>query len=98
MHTPNHSSYRLNPATSLHWATWDDEYVVFDEGSGRTHQMDSVRAFVLNSLYEGVQNFDKLLSELTSIPSLTHDFHLIELLEAILNEFRTHGLVEVTNE
>lgn len=90
--------YKINPATSLHWASWDDEYVVFDEGSGQTHQMDSVRAFILNTLSEKSRNFDDLVSELASIPSLTASGQLNGLIEKVLNELCTHGLVEASNE
>ncbi|WP_367846798.1 HPr-rel-A system PqqD family peptide chaperone [Rhodoferax sp. WC2427] len=81
----------------MHWASWDDAYVVFDEGSGQTHQMDSVRAFVLDRLCEGVQSTDKLAAELASIPALADTSGLAALVETILDEFCGHGLAEVAS-
>jgi PqqD family protein of HPr-rel-A system len=80
----------------LHWASWDDEYVVFDEGSGQTHQMDSVRAFLLDMMCERPRKLDELHSELSRIPSLSNGLDLKLLLNSILSEFSTHGLVEAT--
>ncbi|WP_165830823.1 HPr-rel-A system PqqD family peptide chaperone [Rhodoferax ferrireducens] len=94
----SHTAYKINPAASLHWASWDDEYVVFDEGSGQTHQMDSVRAFILNTLVEKSRSFNNLVSELTSTSSLADSDQLNDLVEKILNELCTHGLVEAFNE
>lgn len=85
--------YRINSASTLHWSTWDDEYVIFDEGSGQTHQIDVVRAFVLNTLLDGECSPAKIASELAAIPSFTGSFNLIELVEKILNELGTQGLV-----
>lgn len=79
----------------MHWASWNDEYVVFDEGSGQTHQMDSVRAFVLDRLCDGRQSPGKLAIDLASIPTLADTPNLTDLVETILNEFCGHGLVEV---
>nr|WP_315429970.1 HPr-rel-A system PqqD family peptide chaperone [uncultured Albidiferax sp.] len=89
-------TYNINPAVQLHWASWDDEYVVFDEGSGQTHQMDSVRAFLLDMMLEGPRRLDELHSALSCIPSLSNGVDLKLLLSSILSEFSTHGLVEAT--
>ena len=72
--------------------------MVFDEGSGQTHQMDSVRAFILNTLGEKSRSFDNLSSELAGIPSLADSGQLNDLIEKILNELCTHGLVEASDE
>ncbi len=44
---------QLRAQVSLHWRRWDDEFVVYDEASGRTHQLDALNACVLLSLEEG---------------------------------------------
>jgi len=89
--------YGVNPKCVLHWVSWDDEYVVFDESSGQTHQLDSVRAFVLNFLGADAHSFEAILTELATVPVLADVPQLLELLKTILNELSTHGLVEVTS-
>ncbi len=81
----------------MHWAAWADEYVVFDEGSGQTHQMDSVRAFVLDRLCDGLQSPGSLASELASIPTLADTPELTKLVKTILDEFCVNGLAEVAH-
>lgn len=60
--------------------------------------MDSVRAFILNTLVEKSRSFNNLVSELTSTSSLADSDQLNDLVEKILNELCTHGLVEAFNE
>lgn len=87
--------YQIAYSVNLQWRCWDDEYVVFDETSGHTHQLDPVRAFVLNFLGTGSYQFEVVLSELTSIPAFVDAPKLSGLLQVILGEFSTHGLVEI---
>lgn len=91
------SVYRVHPLSKLHWVNWGDEFVVFCESSGQTHQLDSVRAFVLNFLGADAHSFEAILTELATVPVLADVPQLLELLKTILNEISTHGLVEVTS-
>lgn len=86
---------RLNPAISLHWRHWDDEYVVFDETSGQTHQMDALRGFVLNALDVQKISLDLLISDVLSSLSLPADSGRMAI-DNILKEFASHGLVELS--
>lgn len=42
--------WRLNALASLHWRCWDDQWVVFDVGSGQTHSLDKVTAATLSRI------------------------------------------------
>jgi len=53
---------RLNPPGSLHWLQWEDDYVVFDEASGLTHQLDTPTAHVLMCIEDGATDMDSLIS------------------------------------
>ena len=86
--------YRLNSVVDLHWAHWDDEYVVFDQASGQTHHLDPLRAFVVNALTEAPQDLTGLVSELASFPGLGDAADLGRTLSGLLNELVTTGLVE----
>jgi PqqD family protein of HPr-rel-A system len=85
---------RLNPAASLSWVSWDDEYVVFDETSGQTHQMNALRAYVLNSLDKQGLSFKTLVTDVMSSLGSSTDTDLTAVVDSILREFETHGLVE----
>lgn len=54
---------RLNRTESLHWLHWDSEYVVFDEASGLTHQLDAPTARVLMCIEDGASNPDSLIDK-----------------------------------
>jgi PqqD family protein of HPr-rel-A system len=84
----------VRSAESLHWERWSEEYVIFNEASGQTHQMDAVKAFVLSLLESHPQNFLALLEELNTVPVLCDAPNLPSVLESILDEFATIGLVE----
>lgn len=88
--------YRLRSGPSLHWATWHDEYVVFDEASGQTHQLDAVRAYVLHLLNDGPQGFSVLSHALSMLPTAPNPSAASEILITIFIEFEASGLVEVS--
>jgi hypothetical protein len=71
--------------------------VIFDEGSGQTHQMDAVRAFLVNCLCDEIHSSASLAVELANVTALAKIPNIPELVETILDELCVHGLVEVTN-
>ena len=87
-------AYRLNPVVRLSWVAWNDEYVVFDETSGQTHQMDPLRAYVLNALDGEAKRFQLLLDEVSGLAEQLGEAKVSELLAQVLQDFETHGLVE----
>ncbi len=86
--------YSLNSAVRLHWTNWDDELVVFDEISGQTHELDTLRAFVLNAISESPQTIDLLCSQIEEVMRLEYSAEMKVLLAKILEEFETHGLIQ----
>lgn len=86
--------YRVRPVCRLHWACWNEEFVVFDEASGQTHQLDPIRAFVLQLLTEGVQTFQGV-SQALSEPRVAPDANVPDVhLKTIFTEFEAAGLLE----
>jgi PqqD family protein of HPr-rel-A system len=45
--------WRLASLVDLHWRRWDEEWVVFDAGSGKTHKIDTLTAVTLMVLESG---------------------------------------------
>jgi PqqD family protein of HPr-rel-A system len=56
---------RLGTLVSLHWRNWDDEWVVFDSGSGQTHNVDHLSAAILTLIETGAITERELLSQLS---------------------------------
>ena len=88
--------FASNSAIRLHWACWDDEYVVFDETSGQTQKMGPLRAYVLNALAVKPYRFDDIVKELRVVPVLADDSSLNAQLETVLDELVRNGMAEVT--
>ena len=86
--------FRLRPVCRLHWACWNDEYVVFDEASGQTHQLDPIRAFVVQLLSESNQTFCGVLRALSEPQLVPGAIHLDAQLKTIFTEFEAAGLLE----
>lgn len=89
-------TYASNSAIRLHWACWDDEYVVFEETSGQTQKMGPLRAYVLNALAVKPYRFDDIVKELLVVPVLADDSSLNAQLETVLDELVRNGMAEVT--
>jgi PqqD family protein of HPr-rel-A system len=78
----------------LHWIFWDDEYVVFDEGSGDTHLLDVLSGEVLKVL-EQSPGFEQVLTERVAARlGLVLDVHLQRRVREAIEKFRDAGLVE----
>lgn len=69
---------------------------MFDEMSGQTHQLDPLRAFVLNALASEAMTANTILNELLAVPSIAGNSELPILVQTLLDEFTTMGLVEAT--
>ena len=91
------SGYRLRSSTLLHWTCWSDAYVVFDETSGQTNQLDAVRAYVLHLLSEAIHTHDDVLQELSNIPALAELHNPSAMVIEIFDEFVAAGLAETVD-
>jgi PqqD family protein of HPr-rel-A system len=88
-------TYGINTICRLHWRSWEDLHCVFDEVSGQTHQLDPLRALILNALCVEELRFDEILNELANVPSFAQEEHVADVLQVVLSEFSSIGLVEV---
>lgn len=89
------NTYHIRDGARLHWAGWDDEFVVFNESSGQTHQLDALRAFVLNLLVESPRTWDEALTEVhAALSSDNTASQVADALSAALAAFKQHGLVD----
>ena len=86
--------YRIRPSTHLHWAGWDGEFVVFNEGSGQTHQLDPLRALVLDLLQESPRTWQETLDGVGQALALDAGADAAPALQRMLDEFQRLGLVD----
>ena len=82
---------RINTESQLHWREWNDEFIVFDLATGRTHLLDAMTAGVLLCLENGGKSQGELMSELSE--SLPKDV-ITDLLPSILRELVKSSLIQ----
>lgn len=54
--------WRAIQGFNLYWKNWNDEYVVYNDGSGDTHLFNEFGAFILKLLIENEFTLDELVS------------------------------------
>lgn len=79
---------------SLSWRCWNDEWAVFDAGSGQTHQMDTLTAATLMIVEAAPASTFDLLSKIAEDFLVPNDSTLSDILMAILTRLETTGLIE----
>lgn len=89
-----HAQFQLRSIGKLHWACYSEEYVVFDESSGQTHQLDVLHAFLLQTISEKKQD-QQALCEMVSAASFVNGGNdVTNVVQSICNELVFCGLVE----
>jgi PqqD family protein of HPr-rel-A system len=87
--------WRLAHRARLRWRKLDDEWVVFDSGSGDTHRLDAISAAVLVCLEldaQDVEGLSQLLASELHLPGKD----LLGRLESLLDQLCRLGLIEAT--
>ena len=89
-------AWQLNALVSLHWRCWDSDWVVFDVGSGQTHQLDGLTALSLMSVEESPIALEELQERVSEEMLLPNDRDLHATLSDILQRLSAVGLIEST--
>jgi PqqD family protein of HPr-rel-A system len=88
------AEWELAEGCRLHWISWDDEYVVFDEGSGDTHLLDFLAFEVLKVLEQSSGSEQALVERVVARLGLDPDIDLERRIREAIAKFRDAGLVE----
>ena len=88
------ANWRLAEGCRLHWKVWDDEFAIFDEGSGDTHLLDPLAAEVLKVLEESPGEISGLARRIVARLDLAPDSDLTERVRELVERFVALGLVE----
>jgi len=98
--TRDQALWQLSLLVVLHWRCWDNEWVVYNQGSGDTHLLDTFSAFTLMALEEGAATPAQLMTqldlsqgmglELPAAQPRAVETHLL----AVLQQLEQAGLIE----
>lgn len=87
-------AWHLNSLASLHWRCWNDEWAVFNVGSGQTHQMDTLTAVTLMMVEASPVDSSELVSRVAEELLIPGNQELSDVLNGILDRLATAGLIE----
>jgi PqqD family protein of HPr-rel-A system len=89
--------WRLDRRAELHWRHFDGEWVVFEAGSGDTHQLDPLAAAVLMCLESEAQDINELAEIIASELGMPLSADLTARMGQLIEQFTTLGLVEAVS-
>jgi PqqD family protein of HPr-rel-A system len=87
-------AWHLNALAALHWRCWDNEWAVFDVGSGQTHQIDTLTAVTLMMLEASPVPLPELVSRVAEELLIPGDQELSAALSGVLKRLVAAGLIE----
>ena len=86
--------WRAPSGSLLRWRSWDDEFIVYDSGSGQTHLLDPIAAETLKIL-EGVSaSAHELFQLVAESLQIKPNGELTSYLEKLLPKLERLRLVE----
>jgi PqqD family protein of HPr-rel-A system len=86
--------WRLTPTTALKWRRWDDEWVVYNEASGDTIQLDPFAAVTLMCLEAEPFELSSLVDQVAAELDVAAGEALSARLESVLGDLALVGLIE----
>jgi PqqD family protein of HPr-rel-A system len=86
--------WSLNPLSTFSWRRWDDEWVVFDQASGDTHQLAPIAAVMLMCFEREPRDLPALTAEVAAELDLPADDSLSNKAAEIVDQLIHLGLIE----
>lgn len=87
----------IRSGASLHWQRWEQDFIVFDAGSGHTHQLDALTASALLAIEESSSSTDVLMAWL--VVDLSLPVEALQLaLPTVIEQLRSVGLIDIISE
>ena len=86
--------WKVNSEFPLRWRSWDDEFVVYNSGSGDTHLLDPVAAEALQNLEQESADLSELVVRVAVSLEIESDTDFASYLEKLLSDLYKLGLIE----
>jgi PqqD family protein of HPr-rel-A system len=86
--------WRITKGCQLLWRRWDEEYVVYNSGSGHTHLLDAIGGGILRCLEEHPSNSQELAVEMAGESETDATPNIAARIEELLSRFQDLSLVE----
>lgn len=82
------------PRGALHWRTWGDDIIVYNEASGDTHLLRPVDAAVLERLQQGPARIPQLVAHVVEALRIEESDELYFYVDDLLTKLENLALVE----
>ena len=92
--SPASTCWRVLPNVVLHWKLLEDQYVVYNGGSGHTHVLDPIAALLIQQLTERCCETAELVQRIEALLNLEATEELSTKLQQTLWQLDELGLVE----
>ena len=86
--------WRLSRGSSLTWKAWDDEYVVFNVGSGSAHLLDALTGEALAVLEREEADANRVTREVAAELGVEPSDELQRRIEAAIAQLHRVDLIE----
>jgi len=86
--------WQTPPSVVFHWKLLEDQYVVYNSGSGHTHVLDPIAALLVQQLNERCCETAELVQRIASLLNLETTEEFSNELQQTLSELDELGLVE----
>ena len=86
--------WKVNSGFPLHWQSWDDEFVVYNSGSGDTHLLDPVAAEALQNLEQESADLSELVDRVAASLEIEPDSEFSAYLEQLLSDLHKLELIQ----
>ena len=85
-------------AFPLHWRLLDEQFVVYNSGSGHTHILDPVAALIIHRIIEQPSETDELIRQIASLLNLDATEEVRDNLYRTLLNLEELGLLESSTD
>jgi len=85
-------------AFPLHWRLLDEQFVVYNSGSGHSHILDPVAALIIHRIIEQPSETDELIRQIASLLNLDATEEVRDNLYRTLLNLEELGLLESSTD
>ena len=86
--------WRIVPDFVLYWRLWEDQYIVYNSGSGHTHVLDPLTAFLIQQITKHDCGTAELIQQLRALLDIEVKEESDQKLRQTLLRLEQLGLIE----
>ena len=86
--------WRVPAGAGILWRSWADEYIVYENASGDTHQLDQISALALKELQQKQASLPELNELVAAALSIESDSELSIYLDKVISNLHRLDLIE----